>query len=72
VILHENDDAVEATIHDDGQGFDYNQTSSGFGLVGMRERVALLNGSLTIESGPGGTTVRAVLPVRKAAPSPSQ
>jgi signal transduction histidine kinase len=31
-------------------GFLPNQTSSGFGLQGMQERVAALNGTLTIES----------------------
>ena len=36
--------------------------TSGFGLAGMRERVYLVGGTLTIESGDGGTSVRAELP----------
>jgi signal transduction histidine kinase len=53
-------------VHDDGQGFDPSETPGGFGLVGMRERVELLGGSLVIEAAPGsGTTVIARLPVRR-------
>ena len=36
------------------------------GLIGMQERVALLNGTLTIESAPGkGTTVYLQCPARR-------
>ena len=52
------------TIRDDGAGFDPSAATSGFGLLGMRERVELLGGTLRIESSPGaGTTVSATLPV---------
>ena len=41
--------------------------SGGFGLVGMRERVALVGGRLEIRSEPGeGTTVKAELPAAPA------
>ena len=54
---------VELMVHDDGAGFDPSEPSSGFGLVGIRERAALVRGEVTIESAPGsGTTVRATLP----------
>jgi signal transduction histidine kinase len=33
------------------------------GIAGMHERAAELGGGLTVESGPTGTTVRAVLPL---------
>ncbi len=39
----------------------------GFGLAGMRERVLLAGGSLSIESGEAGTTLRATLPELLAA-----
>lgn len=56
-----------AVVSDNGQGFDPESELTGFGLVGMRERVALVEGTLTIESRPGvGTTLRAVLPSRRA------
>ncbi|MEA3397619.1 MAG: ATP-binding protein, partial [Chloroflexota bacterium] len=55
------------TIHDDGQGFVvpvafHDLAVQGhFGLVGMRERIELIGGALTVESSPGrGTTVRVV------------
>ena len=54
---------VLVEVQDDGDGFDTEAQTSGFGLAGMNERVYLAGGSLDVESGPGGTTVRARLPV---------
>ena len=40
------------------------QTGDGYGLVGMRERLALLGGRLRVESGrDAGTTIAAEVPV---------
>ena len=51
-------------ISDDGVGFDPEQPADGFGLVGMRERIALLDGELAITSAPGeGTRLVARIPV---------
>jgi signal transduction histidine kinase len=56
---------VAVLVHDDGDGFDLEQTSSGFGLLGMRERLALVDGTLCVDSTPGaGTTLQAAIPVR--------
>ena len=53
---------VEIEVRDDGQGFDARRRHGGFGLVGMRERVDLLGGTVEIDSAAGrGTTVRAQL-----------
>ncbi len=61
-LLKRNGD-VTVSIHDDGCGFDPNARAAGFGLVGMRERVTLLGGTVEIESGSGqGTLVRARIP----------
>ena len=47
-------------------GFDPAAQTEGFGVLGMRERAALLHGTLEIESAPGqGTTVRCILPVQR-------
>jgi two-component system, NarL family, sensor histidine kinase DevS len=55
---------VEVT--DDGEGFDAETATGGFGLVGMRERVSLVHGELEVTSRPGdGTTVRARIPVQR-------
>ena len=54
---------VVITVRDDGKGFDPDVRSAGFGLLGMRERVELVEGRLLVESAPGrGTVVRADLP----------
>ena len=51
------------TIRDDGSGFETSRPGAGFGLVGMRERVELVDGRLVIDSTPGrGTVVRAEIP----------
>jgi signal transduction histidine kinase len=63
VTVIEDANRVHVTIRDDGEGFDPAADVSGFGIVGMRERAALLDGTLTIESAPGGpTTVTASFP----------
>jgi two-component system, NarL family, sensor histidine kinase DevS len=54
---------LEVEVTDDGNGFDLAVKASGFGLAGMRERVELSGGQLTIAPTPAGTTVRAVLPL---------
>jgi signal transduction histidine kinase len=66
VKLSRRDDAVTLVVHDDGKGFDQADIRDGsLGLVGMRERVALLGGRLSIESSEGaGTMLRAEVPVR--------
>ena len=66
VTVTEDANRVLVTIRDDGQGFDPTADATGFGIVGMRERAALLDGTLTIESAPGGpTTVTASFPVMR-------
>jgi signal transduction histidine kinase len=75
VRLHEDETTIQLTVRDDGPGFDTRAKTSGFGLVGMRERVELLGGTLWIESTPGqGTTVAVTLPVARlelnGAPAP--
>jgi signal transduction histidine kinase len=51
--------AVRITVRDDGSGFDTTATNGGRGLLGMHERVELLDGTLHIQSAPGhGTTLR--------------
>ena len=63
VSVSEDDSVVEVTVRDSGRGFEQDEPSPGFGLVGMRERVQLLGGSLSIESAlAAGTTVQATIP----------
>ncbi|MGK2938677.1 MAG: GAF domain-containing protein [Solirubrobacteraceae bacterium] len=52
-------------VSDDGRGFAEDDPSTGFGLVGMRERVELAGGTLEVRTQPGGgTVISARLPLR--------
>ncbi|MFG3703960.1 sensor histidine kinase [Micromonospora sp. NPDC047670] len=63
IVLTRGEDVIELEITDDGRGFAVD-TAEGFGLVGMRRRLAELGGELTVTSSPGnGTRVLAALPV---------
>ncbi len=58
-------DRLTLTIADHGRGFDMAAPTRGHGLQSMRERVALLGGTLTVESAPGkGTAVCAQLALK--------
>ncbi|MYS11365.1 sensor histidine kinase [Streptomyces sp. SID6041] len=62
VFLDRQEDRIELEITDDGRGFVV-ERSRGFGLDGMRRRLAELGGELTVTSSPGdGTRVLAALP----------
>ena len=57
---------IEVSVRDDGAGFDPTTRTEGFGVLGMRERAALLHGTLEIQSAPGqGTKVSCTLPVQR-------
>ena len=67
-------DEVALDVHDDGVGFDVGRPATaagaGFGLHGMRQRVARVAGSLAIESEPGrGTAISARVPTIAIDPS---
>ncbi|MFF6874626.1 MULTISPECIES: histidine kinase [unclassified Streptomyces] len=61
---------IEITVLDDGSGEHETQDGGGHGLLGMRERVTALRGTLT--TGPrygGGFRVHAILPVKNGTPT---
>lgn len=67
------DQALIASVHDDGIGFEPGavppSSGRGLGLFGMRERAALIDGTLTLRSGPGeGTTVELCVPLPRGCP----
>ena len=64
IVLVRRGDLVSAVIEDDGQGFAPGSArADGLGLVGMRERAALVGGRLLIESTEGqGTTIAVEVP----------
>jgi PAS domain S-box-containing protein len=59
------DAAIHLRVKDFGRGFHAQDASThGVGLITMRERVALVNGELTVQSRPGaGTEVRVRIPL---------
>ncbi|MFL5944034.1 MAG: GAF domain-containing protein [Gaiellaceae bacterium] len=65
ILLVRREDSVTAIVEDDGRGFDPDAVDSErLGLTGMRERVELHDGRLTVEAAPGaGTTVRVEVPL---------
>jgi len=57
------DGAALLRVDDDGRGFEPSEPGTGFGLEGMRERVALAGGALDVSSAPGeGATLTVRLP----------
>jgi two-component system CheB/CheR fusion protein len=73
VVLKQQPDHVQLIVEDDGRGFiidgaaEEDAAARRLGLLGMRERVALVGGSFTIESVPGqGTTIFVRIPLPAA------
>jgi two-component system sensor histidine kinase UhpB len=51
-------------VADDGEGFDVGTASAGIGIIGMRERVYALGGTISFASEPGsGTIISISLPL---------
>lgn len=67
IRLERSEDAVRLTITDTGIGMPLDAAGKpvrrGVGIAGMEERVRQVGGQFTIESGPDGTTLRAVAPM---------
>jgi signal transduction histidine kinase len=67
VAVAARDGQLVLTVTDDGIGLGPAQGGSGFGLIGIRERVRNLDGRVEIESRPGaGTTLTVRLPLPRA------
>ncbi len=70
MCIERNGDDVTLTVSDDGRGLGgyAPERENGFGLSGMRDRVGLVGGSLSIIGGdPRGTVLRVSVPVRAGA-----
>jgi signal transduction histidine kinase len=68
VRLSDEDGHLRFEVGDDGVGFDPDSVGTGMGIQGMTDRVAALEGTLTVRSSPGeGTTVSGRIPVEGAA-----
>ena len=69
VLLERVDGYMTLTVADDGVGFETGAVNTGahFGLKGIQERVEMIGGRVSVESGLGtGTTVRVAVPMDPA------
>lgn len=71
-------DGLTLRVEDDGRGFCPARVAAhdagsdgGYGLYSVRERLGLLGGTMTIESGADGTRIRLRLPLAALAPAPA-
>ncbi len=65
VELYVRDGTLVLEVEDDGKGFDPGRQSSGAGITGMRERAALVNGSIRFDSEEGmGTHAALEIPLK--------
>ena len=67
VMLKGRPNEIQLTVRDSGLGFDFDEAikGSGFGLIGMRERLKLVDGELVVESQPHrGTAIHAHVPLK--------
>lgn len=66
VVLRYRDDTVELAVRDDGRGVATPNDDQGHGVVGMRERVELHDGTLVTGAGTdGGFSVEAIIPTNE-------
>ena len=71
VVIERRKGEIVLIIEDDGRGFDPaanepGESGGGLGLLGMRERAAIVGATLEIESAPGnGTTIFARVPIKE-------
>jgi NarL family two-component system sensor histidine kinase YdfH len=65
IHIRVNEENLWVTIRDDGQGFDVTAIPAGhYGILGIKERVRLVNGNFEIQSGNGkGTTLNLKIPL---------
>lgn len=72
ISLHFNVDQLQLTVDDNGKGFKNQvntklngEESLRYGLMGMYERVELIEGTMTIQSGEGsGTKIKIIIPLK--------
>jgi PAS domain S-box-containing protein len=66
-ILKRKDNVLQLTVRDNGRGFDISQVGKkrSLGLVGMKERARMFDGSLSfLPNSPSGTTVELSIPLK--------
>jgi signal transduction histidine kinase len=67
-LRKKNNDLIVLTVHDNGKGITKQLADShnSIGIIGMRERVLSLDGTLTLRGSPGkGTTLTVRIPLSR-------
>jgi PAS domain S-box-containing protein len=65
VAISELQHRAQLEVTDDGRGFAPDAATNRLGLLGIAERVRLVNGEFAVESAPGrGTTLRIIIPFK--------
>jgi two-component system, NarL family, sensor kinase len=65
--LNYSDESLQLVARDNGKGFDLHKTPTGLGLMNLRRRAGILNGSFEIETSRGkGTVLMITVPLNKA------
>jgi signal transduction histidine kinase len=68
IDIRETPEAIQLQINDNGQGFNPEGNTTGFGLQGMRERTATLGGQFFLVSQPGkGCQITVSIPLPRLA-----
>jgi signal transduction histidine kinase len=71
ILLTDTGDALRFVVRDSGAGFDPSRTRAGGGIAHMRDRLAAIGGTLTIDSAPAqGTRVSGHVPDPWLDPNP--
>jgi len=66
VRLKGNGEAISLTLSDNGVGFDLSKDlKNGIGIQSMKERVRMLDGTFKIRSGPTGTRIWVIVPLKR-------
>lgn len=66
VTLDKDLDCIRLIIYDNGRGINPEVLDQGLGLIGIRERVDLLNGNFVIDTTPGeGTLLKVEIPIKR-------
>lgn len=69
ITIQSRGDHVNVSVEDDGIGFDHQTSGVGLGLIGMRERLAQVDGKLSIDARrQGGTVLRLEIPSTRSTP----
>ncbi|WP_417942119.1 ATP-binding protein [Flavobacterium sp. RS13.1] len=63
ITLSEFDEFISLFYFDDGIGFDINTVKLGLGIINIKERIEICNGTIVINAAPGNTTFEIELPI---------